>query len=385
MHPAPVCSVAMVPDLHVPQMSLAFGEPSMCQRGAPVEQTVLEPANDYWARLRPEPTSAGPLQTSLYPGSRPAVRAAPCPPCSVPCSAPLRSHRVSSSSDVKDLSQPLFVDTTVEYDLPKAAYPPDNSEPLLMVHPQYFEHLRHRRTLGAGCACQLCNFYGRRMPHGGQGEAAAAAAAAAVPAAPAVSVAPAASVSSTANVHQTFQKPEAPRHHWPRPFPQPVHQHQHHLLQQHQAAQRQLAAQQQQQQQQQAQQQAQQQQQQQQQLAQQPRYNCMVERQQRREAALGCTAAAFVTPTVSCDSDSGYSSVELEPSEWAAAGRQPQVVRSEAQVRDVLAKRKRRVEAATAAEHAAATAAKRLRVSYWPGGVSSLDMAPYLHRQPAVM
>ena len=143
----------------------------------------------------------------------------------------------------KDFSQPLFVDTTVEYDLPKAAYPPENSEPLLMVHPQYFEHLRHRRTLGAGCACQLCNFYGRRMPHGGQGEAAAAAAAAAVPAAPAVSVAPAASVSSTANVHQTFQKPEAPRHHWPRPFPQPVHQHQHHLLQQHQAAQRQLAAQ----------------------------------------------------------------------------------------------------------------------------------------------
>ena len=93
----------------------------------------------------------------------------------------------------------------------------------------------------------------------------------------------------------------------------------------------------------------------------------MLERQQRREAAagLGCSAA-FVTPPVSCDSDSGYSSVELEPPEWCQRGRLQQPQRAECDVRDVLAKRKRRVDAVTA-DHAAASAAKRLRVGYWPG------------------
>ncbi|XP_037088468.1 uncharacterized protein LOC119109033 [Pollicipes pollicipes] len=338
MHPAGTRGVAMVPD--VPHMSLAFGEPTAGLRVVettwrPESTVLLEPARECWRRLRPE-SCAPPVQTSTYPGR------------AVPCAAPLRSSRVSSSSDAKDLSQPLFVDTTVEYDLPKEAYPPEHSEPLLIVHPQYFEHLRHRRTLGAGCVCQLCNFYGRRIPHGGQEPAPSAA-----PAAAAAPVAP-----------ETFQKPDAP-HHWPRyhqphqPPCQLLHQATHPSLQQplqHVAPQSLQPVQ--------------------QQLLPTPaRYNCMLER-------YGCEAgrgapASFVTPTVSCDSDSGYSSVELEPPEWCQRLQQQQQ-RADSDARDVLAKRKRRTDVSQ-------PAAKRLRVAYWPGGVPTLDMVPYLHRQPAVM
>ncbi|XP_037073456.1 uncharacterized protein LOC119094504, partial [Pollicipes pollicipes] len=134
------------------QTSLYPGRTEAC--GAP-GQTSL-----YSGRSQQARGAAGP--PSLYPGRAVPVRPAPPAPL---CCAPLRSSRVSSSTDAaRDLSQPLFVDTTVEYDLPKEAYPPENSEPLLIVHPQYFEHLRHRRTLGSACVCQLCNFYGRRMP-----------------------------------------------------------------------------------------------------------------------------------------------------------------------------------------------------------------------------
>lgn len=59
------------------------------------------------------------------------------------------------------LTCPLTVDTSVEYEMPASACPPKNCEPLLMVHPQYFEFQRHRRLQGGWCRCQLCCFYGR--------------------------------------------------------------------------------------------------------------------------------------------------------------------------------------------------------------------------------
>ena len=59
-------------------------------------------------------------------------------------------------------------------------------------------------------------------------------------------------------------------------------------------------------------------------------------------------------PSVSCDSDSGYSSVELEPAEWCR--------RPADQARDVLAKRKRRYEPAPAPFEVD----KRPRLAFWP-------------------
>jgi len=419
--------VAMVPD--VPQLTVAFGEPpSGCLREVPSwrpEQTSLlqeMTSSACWARLRPEPAAAQPPPhtTSLYPGSSPHTTSL-YPGRAMSCVMPLSSNRVSSSSDsapaltpAKDFSQPLFVDTTVEYDLPKEAYPPENSEPLLIVHPQYFEHLRHRRTLGATCSCQLCNFYGRRIPLGGQDAAAAAASAVQTASQPASSAAAATS-------SQTFLRPmEAPRH-WPRyqqqqqVMPNLQQQQQQQMTRQSQQQQqlvpmphhRMLTAQQQQQQQHhllmaqqhqmmQASHQHQQQQRQHQQQQQMPvtavstavpaRYNCMLERY--RDPSV--TLPAFVTPSVSCDSDSGYSSVELEAPEWCSQLRRQQADGDA--VRDVLLKRKRRTEPQPQPVPAMESAAKRRRVcSFWPGGMPGMkvmpgmEMMPCLSRQPAVV
>ena len=286
-----------------------------------------------------------------YPG-----RAVPVP---TPVPAPLRSSRVSSSSDArvtKDFSQPLFVDTTVEYDLPKAAYPPENSEPLLIVHPQYYEHLRHRRTLGAGCACQLCNFYGRRLP-------VPASAAASVPS---VSAGPAGSAAASAAGTQTFQRPGVPRD-WPA-FQLPQQQQQQLPQQQQQQKQSQHLLQPQQQQhrhlQQHQQQQRQQQllnqplrQPQQTQHVQQPQQLLQPQQQQQRYTCMfggvGERRLSLAPPSGSCDSDSGYSSVELETAEWCR--------RPADQARDVLVKRKRRLEPTPAP----LPATKRPRPAFW--------------------
>ncbi|XP_037072746.1 uncharacterized protein LOC119093838 [Pollicipes pollicipes] len=90
----------------------------------------------------------------------------------------------------------------------------------------------------------------------------------------------------------------------------------------------------------------------------------------------GSTRLAFVTPSVSCDSDSGYSSVELEPAEWCRRAGAP----SDAAARDVLAKRKRRHE--TALDEVA----KRRRLGHWHNGVAAMEMVPFplQHQQPAV-
>ena len=37
----------------------------------------------------------------------------------------------------KDLSSPLFVDCSIEYELPNAPKIPKNSSPILMIHPEY--------------------------------------------------------------------------------------------------------------------------------------------------------------------------------------------------------------------------------------------------------
>ncbi|XP_040569056.1 uncharacterized protein [Lepeophtheirus salmonis] len=41
--------------------------------------------------------------------------------------------------DVKDYSKPLFVDCSIEYELPNAPKVPKNSEPILMIHPSYMK------------------------------------------------------------------------------------------------------------------------------------------------------------------------------------------------------------------------------------------------------
>ncbi|QQP39616.1 Centrosomal and chromosomal factorlike, partial [Caligus rogercresseyi] len=51
--------------------------------------------------------------------------------------APLESSPAPSSLPTKDYSKPLFVDCSIEYELPNAPKVPKNSEPILMIHPAY--------------------------------------------------------------------------------------------------------------------------------------------------------------------------------------------------------------------------------------------------------
>ncbi|KAF0302762.1 hypothetical protein FJT64_025168 [Amphibalanus amphitrite] len=126
----PSCAAACRPDLAACRPDLTACRPDPASAWS---RRCAEPR-------RPSDGAGYPARAALYPVAGCTELAGGCPypgrsvaaPAQV--QAPLRSSRVSSSSDVvKDFSQPLFVDTTVEYDLPKAAYPPENSEPLLMV------------------------------------------------------------------------------------------------------------------------------------------------------------------------------------------------------------------------------------------------------------
>lgn len=361
--------------------------------------TAIYPDNPMSMSGQPHISLPGPPRVPLPGQSRvPAYpgRVVPVPPTlaeRVPALWDTRQEmtRPDLTRSRHDLTRPLFVDTTVEYDLPKDAYPPENSEPLLIVHPIYYEHLRHRRTLGAACTCQLCNFYGRHLPHGGQ------AAAAASSAAEAVSSTTGSASGDKAAASQVFQRPEMPplctsyqqqqSQHLLRQQQQQLQQQQRdqHLLQQQQLQRFQL---------------------QQQQGA--ARFNCrQLETTVLSDARLmyqqaGCDSELRAIGL--CDSDSGYSSVELEPAS-SSGDRQPASCQqrpgcqtqascqappvsqaqpacqreaewcqpaawcqrdtrwcqaADSQAREVLAKRKRRVEA-----EALEAAVKRQRLAAW--------------------
>lgn len=62
-----------------------------------------------------------------------------------------------SSSSSKDYSKPLFVDCSIEYELPNAPKIPKNSQPILMIHPGYKARLQpQKKECHQRGACQ-CN------------------------------------------------------------------------------------------------------------------------------------------------------------------------------------------------------------------------------------
>lgn len=71
--------------------------------------------------------------------------------------------RLRQTKPCPDICQPLYVDTSVEYEISGKARPPPNAGYcLLMVHPLYHEFLRHWRLQRGSCRCRVCIFYGCR-------------------------------------------------------------------------------------------------------------------------------------------------------------------------------------------------------------------------------
>lgn len=66
--------------------------------------------------------------------------AAPAPPTASSTSEPPPRGLVHSNPS-KDYSKPLFVDCSIEYELPNAPKIPKNSQPILMIHPTYHKKL----------------------------------------------------------------------------------------------------------------------------------------------------------------------------------------------------------------------------------------------------
>uniref|UniRef100_A0A0K2TNM1 Centrosomal and chromosomal factorlike [Ceratitis capitata] n=1 Tax=Lepeophtheirus salmonis TaxID=72036 RepID=A0A0K2TNM1_LEPSM len=66
-------------------------------------------------------------------------------------SSPTTSNTIAPINNgtliAKDYSKPLFVDCSIEYELPNAPKVPKNSEPILMIHPAYRVHKTAKRTL----------------------------------------------------------------------------------------------------------------------------------------------------------------------------------------------------------------------------------------------
>lgn len=121
--------------------------PAVQQRGSPFHGVLMDLHHvkpSATPQLLQEYTSFA--TTTNTPASTTRIKSSPA------LQAPPTSRNIvpgSTSVPLKDYSQPLHVDCSVEYELPSQVKPPPgNSEPLLMIHPCYYRRAeRERRTL----------------------------------------------------------------------------------------------------------------------------------------------------------------------------------------------------------------------------------------------